>query len=138
MATRLTDQERAERAMTELELARLIFGKGGLAPMLGWEHMHIRPGSFSGGKWKTSTSGTLAIWPDHTMVRVRDRRLIFAELKRELAHPKDEQARVLDVLRSLETYLEPSAGAARIEVYVWRPSDLRDPIGDSVIGRILR
>ncbi|MCI0583396.1 MAG: hypothetical protein L0227_11025 [Chloroflexi bacterium] len=131
--------------MTEDELARLLFGKGGLAPMLGWDYMHIRPGMFAGGKWRTSTSGTLAAWPDHVLVRVRDRRLIFAELKRELGKVTPEQEHVLGILRSLEvapadrdTVAFAFGPFTAVEIYVWRPSDLRDPIGDSVIGRTLR
>lgn len=143
---RLTDQERAERKITELDFQRLLVGKGGLAPMLGWEHVHIRPGLRANGQWRTSTSGSMAYWPDLVLVRVRDRRLIFAELKRELETPRPEQERVLGVLaglslagleapvtRTVDGVLFPS-----VEVYVWRPSDLRDPVQDSVIGQALR
>lgn len=141
MAARLTDVERSERAMKEIDLQRLLVGKDGLAPMLGWEHVHIRPGLRANGQWRTSTSGSMAHWPDLVLVRTRDRRLIFAELKRQLEQPSDEQARVLDVLRSLDDPLarqpQPYHSAVHVEVHVWRPSDLRDPIQDSVIGRIL-
>lgn len=67
-------------------------------------------------------------WPDLVLVRVRDRRLIFAELKAEKGKLSDRQTVVLDMLRSLEwPGLERRAagGAAlpSIEVFVWRPSD---------------
>ena len=142
---RLTDVERAERLMKEIDLQRLLVGKDGLAPMLGWEHVHFRPGLRANGQWRTSTSGSLAYWPDLVLVRVRDRRIVFAELKRELEHPRPEQARVLDVLRGVTfdgTSIDPLANrirvGTRVEVFVWRPSDLRDPIESSRIYEVLR
>lgn len=138
---RLTEEERRFRAMTGMDLQRLLVGANGLAPKLGWDHLHIRPLRTAGGIWKTPTSGTLARWPDLTLVRVRDRRLIFAELKRELEDPTPEQIAVLDALAALEQPLAALASGylvTRVEVHVWRPSDLADPIQDSVIGRILR
>lgn len=147
MGVRLTDVETRERAMLEDDFARLLFATGkhpGLATTLGWEHMHIRPGQFRGGQFRTSTSGSLWAWPDHTIVRVRDRRLMFIELKRELGKVSDEQHRVLEVLRSLEDRdlreFEPDDPGVRpaIEVHVWRPSMLRDPIEASPIYAALR
>jgi hypothetical protein len=153
---KLTPQERDERALTELDFQRLIVGKGGLAVMLGWEHVHVRPGLRANGQWRVSTTGSMAVWPDLVLVRVRDHRLIFAELKRELEQPRPEQVAVLDVLRAaLEGEWVRSVGreleatgygmadehriaTLKVEVHVWRPSDLRDPIQDSVIGRVLR
>jgi hypothetical protein len=139
---RLTDVERAERAMTELDLQRLLVGKAGLAPMLGWEHVHVRAGLRSNGQYRVATSGSMAAgWPDLVLVRARDRRLIFAELKRELEQPRPEQERVLDVLRTLgDRHVQPlvELGAPKVEVHVWRPSDLRDPIESSRIYQVLR
>ena len=75
-------------------------------------------------------------------------RLVFAELKTERGELEPAQERVLDVLRATagpdtaEVYGVPEprrdAGSGRIEVYVWRPSDFRDPIEDSAVFRILR
>lgn len=82
-------------------------------------------------------------WPDLTLIRRRDRRLIFAELKSQKGQLSPRQAEVLGLLRELE--LEPSGlvrGEAqrpnpsesrmrmlgdlpRIEVHVWRPEDLQ-------------
>lgn len=72
-------------------------------------------------------------WPDLVMVRRRDRRLLFAELKREGKDPSARQALVLDLLRCLEwnflldeeVRVERSLGRRppRIEVFVWRPRD---------------
>lgn len=142
MASRLTAVEQAERKVKEIDLQRQLVGTGGLARILGWEHVHFRPGMRANGQWRTSTSGSLAHWPDLVLVRIRDRRLIFAELKRQLEQPSDDQAHVLDVLRSLDVPLgrtpAPFEVGPRVEVHVWRPSDLRDPIQDSVIYQVLR
>lgn len=147
MGVRLTDVEARERAMLEDDFARLLFATGkhpGLATTLGWEHMHIRPGVFRAGQFRTSTSGSLWAWPDHTLIRVRDRRLMFVELKRELGKVSVEQELVLAVLRGLEwpegARLDPAVGliGPTIEVHVWRPSGLRDPIETSAIYAALR
>lgn len=145
MPSRLTDQQRAERAMKEAQLQDLIIAPHGLglAPLLGWETLHVRPGMRAGGRWWTPTVGSLAKLPDLFLVRTRDRRLIIAELKRELEEPTEEQQRVLDVFAMLAgDYVQRDSGTdtwttMSIEVYVWRPSDLRDPVADSTIGRIL-
>jgi hypothetical protein len=87
-------------------------------------------------------------WPDLTLIRRRDRRLIFAELKREDGELSARQSAVLDLLRclvvdvaelpdglppmKLRSYLDgvcdgmdkAAARAPRIEVFVWRPSQL--------------
>jgi hypothetical protein len=89
-------------------------------------------------------------WPDLTLVRRRDRRLIFAELKGEARELSARQAAVLDLLRclvvdvtelpddlppmKLRSYMDgvcdgmdkSAARAPRIEVFVWRPSQLAD------------
>lgn len=132
---RLTDVERAERAMNQAELQDLITD---LAVLHGWEWLHVRPGMKANGRWWTATTGTLSRWPDLVLVRERDRRLIFAELVKELGSPTPEQRRVLAVLDTLTTVGIHDGSTPSIETYVWRPSDLRDPIEDSVIGRCLR
>ena len=92
-------------------------------------------------------------WPDLTLIRRRDRRLIFAELKAENGELRPRQAAVIELLRSLEwprcTCRGPltpfgaqevagklhdsgcalvggafSGMAPRIQVFVWRPSDM--------------
>jgi hypothetical protein len=67
-------------------------------------------------------------WPDLVLVRTRDRRLIFAELKAERGKLADRQVEVLAMLRSLA--MKPHAPRAdghwlwpAVEVHVWRPSD---------------
>jgi hypothetical protein len=81
-------------------------------------------------------------WPDLTLVRRRDRRLIFAELKAEDGKLTPRQREVLELLQCLETpaavvsHAKTAADAqamalfvdglrgARIQVFVWRPSDM--------------
>ncbi len=88
-------------------------------------------------------------WPDLTLVRRRDRRLLFAELKSERGALSQRQAEVLELLGTLmfeypeipdefpekfpmSSYLggvltgldKAIRGAPRIEVHVWRPADL--------------
>jgi hypothetical protein len=135
VGTRLTDLERHERSVSERDLH---FQVTGLATALGWAWCHWRPLQNRRGFWRTPVEGPLGQgWPDLTLLRVRDRRLIFAELKRELEQPTADQAAVLAALGELvDGGVWPHA--PQLEVYLWRPSDLRDPIEDSVIGRILR
>lgn len=83
-------------------------------------------------------------WPDLTLIRRRDRRLIFAELKTAAGKLSPRQVKVLALLRCLESevrvlHIRPGEGVAvaavvaaireqqapvRIGVYVWRPADL--------------
>lgn len=82
-------------------------------------------------------------WPDLTLVRRRDQRLIFAELKTEKGRLSDRQEQVLELLASFAanrvwwtedlTTRDWNANRAAswqpsplIEVWVWRPSDLID------------
>lgn len=93
----------------EKEWDRDLFGKNGLATLLGWE-----------SHWTFLSKGSRAGFPDRTLCRDR---IIFVELKREprTATPlTDPQRAWLDRLAK--------AGG---EVYLWRPSDLDD------IARIL-
>jgi hypothetical protein len=56
-------------------------------------------------------------WPDLTLLRRSDRRIVYAELKTERGQLSDRQAEVLDLLRWI-------ADGDRVQVHVWRPSDL--------------
>ena len=116
--------------ISELDFRRQIVGPNGLAELFGWEHVGFRPAMTSKG-WRTPGTGSMAKgWPDLVLVRERDRRLIFAELKGEDGRLSDEQYRVLDVLRSLASPMLADRAIAgveiavpRIEVHIWRPSD---------------
>lgn len=74
-------------------------------------------------------------WPDLTLIRRSDRRLIFAELKTDKGKLSPRQQQVLDLLRCLgvdtvgrfigvknDVRWVPDAGP-RIEVFVWKPAD---------------
>lgn len=83
-----------------------------LAALLGYEGAHFRP-ALTGRGWRTPVQGSLGKgWPDLVLVRPRDRRVVFAELKSDEGRITPEQERVLGVLET--------AGAT---VYVWRPRD---------------
>lgn len=108
--------------MTELEFQRQLFGDNGLATMLGWLHVHWRPAKTAHG-WRTLGSGPLAKgWPDHVLVRERDQRLLFVELKSDRGKLSPDQEWVLGVLRSLEQV--GLFDGPLIEVHVWRPRDI--------------
>lgn len=99
--------------MTELDFQRQLVGPKGLATMLGWLHVHHRPAQTTRG-WRTPVSGELGKgWPDLVLVRERDRRLIFAELKSDTGRVTPDEERVLGILRRVG-----------LEVHVWRPRDL--------------
>lgn len=53
-------------------------------------------------------------FPDLTMVRRRDGRLLFAELKSEKGVVSDAQAEWIDLLLAV---------TGNVDVFVWRPSD---------------
>jgi hypothetical protein len=88
-----------------------------LAKMLGWRVFH----PFL-SKW--SERG----FPDLTMVRARDRRLIFAELKAEagrLTPAQGEWQELLGAISDAACGIPPSEvrDGRRIEVHVWKPSN---------------
>lgn len=112
--------------VTELDFRRQVIK---LAEILGWEHVGFRAAQTVHG-WRTPVTGTLGKgWPDLVLVRARDRRLIFAELKAAKGKTSPDQERVLGVLRALE---HDDAPAPRIEVFVWQEGDI-----DAIAG-ILR
>lgn len=84
-----------------------------LAALFGFASVHFRPAQTSRG-WRTPVQGPLGKgWPDLVLVRDRDGRLIFAELKDAKGKLSAEQVQVLDILRTTPA-----------EVYVWRPADI--------------
>lgn len=141
-ARRLTPTQLADRALTEIDFQRMIVGTKpkGLAVIFGWEHIHFRPAMTKHGM-RTPGSGSMAQgWPDLVLVRASDRRVIFAELKRELTHPSPDQERVLAVLRALACHWSGSCtpGFAdgdhpHVSVHVWRPSDLTSGAIEAVL-----
>jgi hypothetical protein len=80
-----------------------------LARMLGWSVYSV----------PDSRRATLSGYPDLTMWRVTDRRLIFAELKREKGRISPAQEVIIGELRAL----------GRAEVVIWKPSDWPEIVG---------
>lgn len=108
--TRLTDQQRRDRELSEAELRSQVED---LAAMLGYESMFVMPLRASGGIWKTATFGSLGKgWPDTTFIHRRTGRTIYVEFKRELGKTTPDQDRVHSIMR-----------VAGLEVYIIRPSD---------------
>lgn len=101
-----------------------------LAELLGWQWVHFRPARTARG-WRTPVEGPLgAGWPDLVLVRGRDRRLLFAELKRDGVKPNPSQTTVLGILESLQT--SRSADRTYVQVFCWRPADF------DLIAEVLR
>jgi hypothetical protein len=119
----------AVKRVSEIDFRRQLVGPNGLATMLGWVHMGIR-GAMTTKGWRTPVTGELGKgWPDLVLVRVRDRRLIFAELKADDGHLSADQAAVLDALTAIsgvwiDSCVREDARVSKVEVHVWRPRDL--------------
>ena len=102
-------------ALSEADFMRQVTD---LAEILGWQWVHFRPAQTAHG-WRTPVSGPLGKgFPDLLMVRERDRRLLFAELKGDGARPSAEQDYVFTLLNWLAL-----GDGKRLEVYIWHPSD---------------
>lgn len=100
--------------MTEQEWQRQVTE---VAEMLGWSWAHFRPAQTAKG-WRTPVSGPLGKgFPDLVMVRVRDQRLLFVELKSDKGVLRPDQAFVHDVLRD-----------AGFPVVLWQPKDFNDMV----------
>jgi hypothetical protein len=93
---RLTAEERELRSVAERDFQRQVTD---LAELLGWTWCHWRALRNGRGIWQVPVEGPLGKgWPDLTLVRERDRRLVFAELKRWDQDPTPEQVAVLELL----------------------------------------
>jgi hypothetical protein len=86
--------------ITEAQFQRQVVD---LARLLGWDFIYHAQLA----KW--SEKG----WPDLFLARVRDQRVILAELKSERGTLTGRQAEVIDLLRD-----------CGMTVCVWRPSDI--------------
>jgi hypothetical protein len=87
--------------------------------VFGWTWKHDLPALRQSGKWSTAVRGTIG-FPDY--IAVRKDRVVCAELKAEKGRLSSEQKRWLSLLEQ----------SGKVEVYVWRPSDLQQ------IAEILR
>lgn len=92
-----------------------------LAGLLGYETLHLR-GAWTAKGYRVPVQGTLGKgWPDLVLLRARDRRLIFVELKADGAKTTPEQDTVLGLLGTLAT-TDHGPLVPQIEVWVWKPS----------------
>jgi VRR-NUC domain-containing protein len=110
MSVRLTEQQRADRELSELDLQRQIKD---LSAMYGWLHVHIRAAQTEKG-WRTPISGQLGKgWVDLVLVNPMRRRTLAVEVKRETGELSADQMYVHTMLRE-----------SGWQVEVWRPSDM--------------
>ena len=86
-----------------------------IAQMYGWVSHHVPPMRYNGKNPLANNWGTggLAGMPDLTLISLRGKGIIYAELKSNTGKLSAHQVKVLDLLHT--------NGA---EVYVWRPRDL--------------
>ena len=87
--------------------------------VFGWTWKHDLPAMRQSGRWSTATKGFIG-FPDY--IAVRGDRIVCAEIKAQKGRLSPDQKRWLSLLEQ----------TGRIEVYVWRPSDLQQ------IAEILR
>lgn len=150
-AQRLTDHDRQLRAITERDLQATVIK---LARSLGWgvTQSQAKAMAAEAAQYRVETPpldglifhpryslGSEPGWPDLTLIRRRDRRLVFAELKAEKGVLSPRQGEVLELLRQLSW--PPAARAVHggdyepaVQVFVWRPSDL----ASGAIAEVLR
>lgn len=93
--------------MTEADFMRQVTD---LAAIYGYQWAHFRPAQTSKG-WRTPVSGSLGSgWPDLVLVRERDERVLFRELKADNGKVSPAQFAVHNTLAT-----------AGLDVGVWRP-----------------
>lgn len=109
LGRKLTDQERADRQMSEAAFQRRVLYR---AKKAGWRHVHVSPAMVGGEGDTVFITPTAKGFPDLILVKA-GRQPIFAELKKELGHLTQDQWDWLDLLIA--------AGQCAV---VWRPSDL--------------
>lgn len=148
---RVTDATEQLRAITEAQLQRAVID---LARTLGWgvtqsaaktiaaraAQYGLPPEPLDGLIFHPRYSlGSEPGWPDLTLIRRRDRRLVFAELKSERGVLGPRQVEVLELLGALAVTWDRAASPdltrfTQVEVSVWRPSDLQS----GLIAEVLR
>jgi hypothetical protein len=84
------------------------------ARLLGWRCAHFRPAKTERG-WRTPVQGDGKGFPDLVLVHMRQRRVLFVELKSAAGVVAAEQQ---DWLQRLMFAAGPNLG-----VYLWRPAD---------------
>ncbi len=83
-----------------------------IARVRGFLVAHFRPARTARGSWRTPVQADGKGFPDLVMVRARDRRVIFAEVKSTSGKLTVEQIMWMSNL-----------GAAGAETYVWTPAN---------------
>ena len=108
--------KRNSLAATETQLLDQLIGRRGLATILGWRSLHIRPAMVkddtaeTGYSYRTPIQGGGIDFPDLLLVKdCRPGRLIAAELKRKGQWPRSGQCEWLDLFASVEG----------VETYLW-------------------
>lgn len=108
MPKKLSPYEKQLRQVTERDWQSKVVR---IAILNGWRYYHPPDNKPVNGRIQKVVSG----FPDLTLVR--DRKIIFVELKRETGKLSDEQVVWLDELRK-----------CGIACYVWRPSDIDEVV----------
>jgi hypothetical protein len=115
MARKLTDTERADRAVLESAFQAKVIR---FARKRGWRAVHfyqaIVAGTPDAPVWATPVSGDADGFPDVIFVKP-GRQPIFAEFKRVLTHPTPKQWAWLDIL----------IAAGQVAV-VWKPDQWKE------------
>lgn len=103
-----------------------------LAAAYGWRTYHVdnsarkvtrRSGSWA---WVRNVNVQGKGFPDLVLVRAKDGRLIFAELKTNTGHVDHEQRQWLNDLEAVHDEVHHQSGNLmrdHIEVFIWRPRD---------------
>jgi hypothetical protein len=115
MAPRLTDRDRALRAVTEKQWQKQVEQ---MLTVLGWRFFHApdnRPAK------NGAVQNVKAGWPD--LFAVRGKRAIAIELKSEIGRTSPDQDEWLADL-----------AMTGIETYVWRPRDANDAAAVLAVG----
>lgn len=124
--------------MSEEQFARQVIE---LATVYGWRVFRVENSTReitrrSGARVRVRNINATGVgYPDLTLVRAKDRRLLFVELKRDLGprgggihshvQPTDEQLAWMADLRAAATRRDQCGRAdhAAFDVHLWRPSD---------------
>lgn len=120
--TALTEQQRADRALTEREFQGQVTD---IAALYGWSFVHFRPAKTDRG-WRVPVEGPLGKgWPDLVLVQPQRGRTLAVELKREQGYG----------LTADQEYVHRILEAGGWRVAVWRPSDLSSGLVQSELSR---
>ena len=108
MPKKLTEEQLVLRSISEREWQNHVCR---IATLRGWRYYHPPDNRPVNGQIQKIVSG----FPD--LCLIKDRRILFAELKREKGIISAHQEEWIDAIRR-----------CGIEVYVWRPSDVHEVV----------